>query len=65
MTAEEKIKRITELVGDLDLVSNITQDEMIDELHKCTFFDIKEMLWRFYCFASDVKEVIVMKDGGY
>lgn len=53
----EQIKRIKELLDELDIRPNITHDEIIEMLYDCSFNDIERTLWKFYCFASDVKEV--------
>ena len=59
MTDTEQIKRITDLLNDLNLDS-MTREELESELMDCTFNDIKEEMWRLYCFASDVCDTLNM-----
>lgn len=53
MTAEEQIKRIAELMNELDL-ADITRAEFEEEILKQSINDIKDEMWRMYCFVSDV-----------
>ena len=53
MTAEEQIKRIEELMNELDL-ADMTRAEFEEEILKQSINDIKDEMWRMYCFVSDV-----------
>lgn len=53
MTNEEQIKRIEELMNELDL-ADITRAEFEEEILKQSINDIKDEMWRMYCFVSDV-----------
>jgi hypothetical protein len=53
MTAEEQIKRIAELMNELDL-ADMTRTEFEEEFPKQSINDIKDEMWRMYCFVSDV-----------
>ena len=60
MTDTEKIKRITELVNDLALTDSTREDLESGMETECTFQDLKEAMWRLYCFASDVCDTLNM-----
>ena len=60
MTAEEKIKKITELFTNLNL------DDMCYEEYEAAFVeqsvnDLKDEMWRLYCFASNVGYTLISK----
>ena len=53
MTAEEQIKRITELLNDLSL-DDVSREEYEKQIMKQSLNDIIDELWEFYCFVEDV-----------
>lgn len=53
MTAEEQIKRIAELMNELD-IADMTRAEFEEEILKQSINDIKDEMWRMYCFVNDV-----------
>ena len=53
MTAEEQIKRITELLNDLSL-DDVSREEYEKEIMKQSLNDIIDELWMLYCFVEDV-----------
>lgn len=59
MTAEEQIKRITKLLNDMDL-DTITRTEFEKEFPNQSINEIKDEMWRLYCFASDVCDTLNM-----
>lgn len=59
MTAEEQIRRITGLLNDLDL-SDMCREEYEVEFMEQSVNDIKDEMWRMYCFASDVCNTLNM-----
>lgn len=59
MTAEEKIQRITRLLNDMAL-DDMCRDEYEVEFMKQSVNDLKDEMWRMYCFASDVCNTLNM-----
>lgn len=59
MTAEEKIKRITELLNAL-AIEDMCREVFDEEFMKQSINDIKEEMWILYCFASDVCNTLNM-----
>lgn len=59
MTAEEQIKRITKLLNDMSL-DTITRTEFEEEFPNQSINEIKDEMWRLYCFASDVCDTLNM-----
>ena len=60
MTDTEKIKRIEELLNDLDLIA-CTKEELKNKMVKdCTFKELIDGMWLLYCFASDVCDTLNM-----
>lgn len=57
MTAEERIKRITGLLNDLDLDA-MCYEEYETEFMKQSVNNLKDEMWRLYCFASDVCDTL-------
>lgn len=59
MTKEEQIKQITELLNDMSLddVSYAKYEEMF---MKQSINDIKDELWKLYCFAENVCNTLNM-----
>lgn len=53
MTAEKKIQRISELLNDMAL-ADMRREEYEAEFMKQSVNDLKDEMWRMYCFASDV-----------
>lgn len=58
MTAEKKIQRITELLKDWDL--SISHKEFEAEFMDQSVNDLKDEMWRMYCFISDVNDTLNM-----
>ncbi len=62
MTAEEQLKRITDLMNNLDLKEMIhtelwqekTRTELWQEIRRLSIDDIEELTWGWYCFIIDV-----------
>ena len=52
--AVEQIERISKLVDDLDLAYTLPKD-FDDLFYLQSVKEIKEEMWRMYCFAEDVK----------
>jgi hypothetical protein len=59
MTAEEQITRITRLFVNLDL-DYMCYEEYEVEFMKQSVNDIKDEMWRLYCFANDVFDTLNM-----
>ena len=53
MTAEEQIKRITKLLNDMDL-NDVSYAKFEEMFMKQSINDIRDELWRMYCFTEDV-----------
>lgn len=60
MTDTEKIKRIEELLNDLDL-ADMSRNELWRELKSLSFDEIEEEMWHWYCFISDISNVVNMR----
>lgn len=61
MTDKEQIERISKLLNELSL-DDITSTEFEETFPRQSINDIKDALWRMYCFASDVCDTINMGD---
>lgn len=61
MTTKEQIERITKLLNELNL-DDITSAEFDEMFPKQSINDLKDELWRMYCFAEDVCVTINMGD---
>ncbi len=61
MTNKEQIERITKLLNELSL-DDITSAEFDEMFPKQSIDDIKDEMWRLYCFAEDVCDTINMGD---
>lgn len=59
MTAEEQIKRITQILREHDF-RDFTRESMDDEIELSTISDIKDAMWEYYCFVSDVCDTLNM-----
>lgn len=59
MKAEEQIKRITKLLNDISL-DTITRTEFEEEFPKQSINEIKDEMWQLYCFASDIRDTLIM-----
>lgn len=59
MTAEEQIERITKLLNDMSL-DTITRTEFEEGFSEQSINEIKDEMWRLYCFASDVCDTLNM-----
>ena len=59
MTAEKKIQRITELLKDWDL-SELSQEEYEVEFMEQSINDLKDEMWRMFCFMNDVYDTLNM-----
>ena len=57
MTEQEKIKKISELLNNLGL-ADISKEEFDEEILNCRINEIKEELWRLYCFVEDICDVL-------
>lgn len=58
MTDKECLNRIAELTEELDIV-DITREEALEALKDASFNDISEELWKYYCFACDIKSALM------
>ena len=58
MTAEKKIQRIAELLKEWDL--SLTHKEFEAEFMDQPVNDIKDEMWRMFCFISDVYDTLNM-----
>lgn len=54
---EEQMKQLIELSDKLDLMQ-LTRSEMEVLLKSASYIDIENELWRLYCFANDVKNIL-------
>jgi hypothetical protein len=56
MTDTERIERITECIGELDLfdLPEMTRDELMQKVRNLSINDIDDFIWDMYCFVNDV-----------
>lgn len=59
ITALEQTERIAELLNRMD-VPDLTMEEFEKWFQRMSVREIKDTLWRFYCFASDACDIIIM-----
>ena len=59
MTAEEQIERITQILREHSF-NTFTKDELFDEVDNSTISEIKDAMWEYYCFMSDVCDTLNM-----
>ena len=57
MTDKDKIKKISKLLNDLGL-ADISKEEFDKGILDASINEIKEELWRAYCFVEDICDVI-------
>ena len=57
MDYKEQIEKITELLNELSL-ADLTLQEYNDLFLKQSIEEIKDELWRMYCFAEDICNVL-------
>lgn len=57
MSDTEKIKRISDLLNEHQW-DDISQDEFEQQFEKTTISDIKDALWEFNCFVTDVCDIL-------
>ena len=63
MTNKECLKRIAKLTDELN-IADVMKEAYIKALKNASFNDIKDELWEFYCFACDIKSVLMEVDNG-
>ena len=59
MTDTEQIKRITQILREHDFVT-FTKEELFNEVEDSTISEIKDAMWEYYCFMSDVSDTLDM-----
>jgi hypothetical protein len=57
MTAEEQIKRITEIINDLSL-NNMTEASLYWELRSQSFDEIFENMWQLCSVIGEIADVL-------
>ena len=67
MTQEEQLKRITDLMNDLDLKmihtelwQEKTRTELWQEISGLSIDKIEELMWSWYCFIIDIYDMLNM-----
>lgn len=63
MKDKECIKKIAKLTEELD-IADVTKEEVLEALKDASFNEISEELWKFYCFACDIKSVLMEIEDG-
>ena len=61
MTTEQQIARITKIIKENDF-AEVTEAEFKEAFEHMTIAEIKESIWKLYCFMSDVVDTIYMQD---
>lgn len=61
MTAEEQIKRITDIVNELNL-DEMTEDNMWVEMRGKSFNEIFDDMWELYTAIGDIVDVLNEQD---
>lgn len=59
MTTEQQIARITEIINENDF-AEVTKAEFEEAFDDMSITEIKETIWKLYCFMSDVVDTINM-----
>ena len=59
MTDKEKIERMTKILNEADFIE-VTKDDFMDGFESCTIAELKESMWKLYCFMSDVCDTLNM-----
>ncbi len=59
MTDTERIEKITKSMQDLR-ISEMTRDELIDEVHNMTINEIDDFVYDMYHFVSDICDTLNM-----
>lgn len=63
MTDKDCLKKIAKLTEELD-IADVTKEEVLEALKDASFNEISEELWKFYCFACDIKSVLMKVEDG-
>ena len=57
MTDHKKLKEIEKCLNTLS-VEDMTKEELEKSIEKTRFTEIKELIWEWYCFISDVADIL-------
>ena len=60
MQSLAQIKRVKELVKELNLEEVATKDEFYTDIDKNSINEIRDIMWKFYCFACDVSDTLFL-----
>lgn len=57
MTDHKKLKEIEKYLNTL-AVADMTKEELEKSIEKTSIIEIKALIWEWYCFISDVCEIL-------
>lgn len=59
MTDEKRIERIGKLLNDLSL-DDLEWDEFMHKFERMSLIELKDEMWRIFCFVEDVADTLNM-----